>query len=171
MKRTDLEHIIRAAGSIAQDDEIIIIGSQAVLGQYPRAPAALLRSMEADIYPRNKSHLADLVDGSIGELSPFHETFGYYAHGVGKDTVVLPVGWEQRLIPVRNENTAGVTGWCLEIHDLIVSKYVAGRERDLEFASEAIKQGLVRDEILRERVSMLQVEKSIKEFILKRISK
>ena len=171
MKRTDLEHIIRAAGSITQDDEIIIIGSQAVLGQYPRAPAALLRSMEADIYPRNKSHLADLVDGSIGELSPFHETFGYYAHGVGKDTVVLPDGWEQRLIPVRNENTAGVTGWCLEIHDLIVSKYVAGRERDLEFASEAIKQGLVREEILRERISMLQVEKSIKEFILKRISK
>ena len=70
MKRIDLEHIIRAAGSITQDDEIIIIGSQAILGQYPRAPEALLRSMEADIYPKNKRHLADLVEGSIGELSP-----------------------------------------------------------------------------------------------------
>ena len=170
MKRTDLEHIIRAAGSITQDDEIII-GSQAVLGQYPHAPEALLRSMEADIYPKNKRHLADLVDGSIGELSPFHETFGYYAHGVGKETVVLPDGWEQRLIPIKNENTAGITGWCLEVHDLIISKYVAGRERDLEFASEAIKQGLVQEEILRQRVSMLHVEKSIKDRILKRIGK
>lgn len=53
MKRIDLEHIIRAAGSITQDDEIIIIGSQAVLGQYPQAPETLLRSMKADIYPKN----------------------------------------------------------------------------------------------------------------------
>ncbi len=75
MKRIDLEHIIRAAGSITQDDEIIIIGSQAVLGQYPHATEALLRSMEADIYPKNKHQLSDLIDGSIGELSPFHQTF------------------------------------------------------------------------------------------------
>jgi hypothetical protein len=169
MERTDLEHIIRVAGSITQDDEIIIIGSQAVLGQYPHAPKALLRSMEADIYPKNKSHLSDLVDGSIGELSPFHETFGYYAHGVGKETVVLPDGWEQRLIPIRNKNTAGVTGWCLEIHDLIISKYVAGRERDLEFASEAIKQGLAQEKLLRERISMLHVEQSVKDRIIKMI--
>ena len=171
MRRTDLEHIIRAAGSITQDDEIIIIGSQAILGQYPHAPEALLRSMEADIYPKNKSHLADLVDGSIGELSPFHETFGYYAHGVARDTVVLPDGWEQRLIPVKNENTAGITGWCLEIHDLIISKYAAGRERDFEFTSEAINQGLVEKKILRQRVSMLPVEESIKDRILKKIDK
>ena len=57
MKRTDLEHIIRAAGSIVEDNEIIVVGSQAILGQYPDAPASLLRSMEADIYPKNKPEL------------------------------------------------------------------------------------------------------------------
>ena len=171
MKRTDLEHIIRAAGSIAQDDEIVIVGSQAVLGQYPNAPQTLLRSMEADIYPKKKSHLADLVDGSIGELSPFHHTFGYYAHGVGKETVVLPSGWEQRLIPIKNENTAGITGWCLEIHDLIIGKCVAGRERDIEFAAEAIKQGLVQQSILKERISLLQVEASIKNRIIEQLKR
>jgi hypothetical protein len=169
MKRIDLEHIIRAAGSITQDDEIIIIGSQAVLGQYPQAPETLLRSMEADIYPKNKHHLSDLVDGSIGELSPFHETFGYYAHGVGEETVVLPEGWKERLIPIKNENTAGVTGWCLEIHDLIASKYVAGRQRDLEFAEEAIEQGLARKKILRQRIALLPIEGSAKDRILKTI--
>lgn len=33
-----------------------------------------------------------MIDGSIGELSPFHETFGYYAQGVDETTAVLPEG-------------------------------------------------------------------------------
>lgn len=37
MKRSELEHIIRASGEIAGDDEIVIIGSQAILGQFPNA--------------------------------------------------------------------------------------------------------------------------------------
>lgn len=32
MKRSELEHIIRAAGSIANDSEIVVIGSQSILG-------------------------------------------------------------------------------------------------------------------------------------------
>ncbi|UCF90742.1 MAG: hypothetical protein JSW39_21015, partial [Desulfobacterales bacterium] len=146
-----------------------IIGSQAILGQFPNAPDSLRRSVEADIYPKNKPDLADLIDGSIGELSPFHETFGYYAHGVGAETVVLPQGWQQRLVAVRNDNTAGVTGWCLEVHDLLISKYVAGRDRDLDFAAETIKQGLVRKDVLLDRVRMLPLEKSAKDRLRKRI--
>ena len=169
MRRIDLEHIIRAAGSIADDDEIIIVGSQAILGQFPNAPESLLRSVEADIYPKHKPDLADLIDGSIGELSPFHETFGYYAHGVGVETVVLPQGWQQRLVAVRNDNTAGITGWCLEVHDLLISKYVAGRDRDLEFAAETVKGGLVRKDVLLDRVKMLQLEESAEDRLRKLI--
>lgn len=170
MKRTDLEHIIRAAGSIVEDDEIIVVGSQAVLGQYPDAPDSLIRSMEADIYPKNKHSLSDLIDGSIGELSPFHQTFSYYAHGVGKDTVTLPDGWEGRLVPIQNDNTRGVTGWCLEIHDLLASKYVAGRERDMEFAAEAIKHGLILKDLLDERIKLLPVNQSLQERYLRKIA-
>ncbi len=72
MRRSELEHVIRASGDIAQDDEIIIIGSQAILGQFPDAPVRLLTSMETDVYPRNKPDLADRVDVAIGEGSPFH---------------------------------------------------------------------------------------------------
>jgi hypothetical protein len=46
----------------------------------------LLTSQEADIYPLGDPAKSDLIDGTIGELSPFHETFGYYAHGVGPET-------------------------------------------------------------------------------------
>jgi hypothetical protein len=59
MTRSELEHIIRAAGAIAADDVIVVIGSQAILGQHPDAPTALLVSIEADVYPRNKPQLSE----------------------------------------------------------------------------------------------------------------
>jgi hypothetical protein len=119
--RTQLEHIIRAAATIADDDEIIVIGSQAVLGQFPDAPPELLVSNEADVYPKNRPERADLIDGSIGELSPFHDTFGYYAQGVGEGTAKLPEGWRDRLVPLKTPATRGATGLCLEL------PFVAGR--------------------------------------------
>ena len=90
MTRSELEHIIRAAGSIANDSEIVIIGSQSILGQFPDAPASLLVSAEADVFPMRDPQLSDLIDGSIGEGSPFHEMFGYYAQGVDDKTATLP---------------------------------------------------------------------------------
>jgi hypothetical protein len=81
MNIKQLEHILRACGSIAGCREIIVIGSQALLASHPDAPEELLRSVEVDCYPLDDPAKADLIDGSIGELSPFHETFGYYAHG------------------------------------------------------------------------------------------
>ncbi len=86
-------------------------------------------STEADVYPKNRPERSDLIDGSIGEGSPFHEAYGYYAQGVGEETATLPEGWKDRLVPVRNANTRGATGWCLEAHDLVLSKYVAARRR------------------------------------------
>ncbi len=98
MTRSELEHLIRAAGATADDVEIVVIGSQSVLGQFPAAPTALLVSAEADLYPRNRPELADLIDGSIGEGSPFHALYGDYAQGVDESTAVLPRGWQDRWV-------------------------------------------------------------------------
>jgi hypothetical protein len=110
LRRSDLEHLIRAAGRIAGERELVIIGSQSVLGQFPDAPVALLMSMEADLYPRAHPELADKVDGAIGEGSAFHQVHGYYAQGVGPDTATLPRGWQRRLVRVENQNTNGYAG-------------------------------------------------------------
>lgn len=67
MTRAQLEHIIRAAGTIADVDDITVIGSQAVLGEFPDAPAELLVSKEADVFPSHHPERSDLIDGSIGE--------------------------------------------------------------------------------------------------------
>lgn len=169
MTRAQLEHVIRAATQIAGDDELIVVGSQAVLGQFPNAPATLLVSVEADVFPRNKPELASLIDGSIGELSPFHETFGYYAHGVEPGTARLPGGWEDRLVPIRNPNTRGATGWCLEIHDLLVSKLIAGRDKDLEFARVAFGEGLARSQSVRERLAATFIEPAQRSLLEQRL--
>ena len=162
MKREQLEHLVRAAAQIADDEELIIVGSQAVLGQFPDAPPALLISNEADLFPKNKPELADLIDGTIGELSPFHETFGYYAHGIDEATATLPEGWKNRLVPVKNENTRWATGWCLEVHDLVVSKLVAGREKDLEFARDAARHRLVGEQVLKERLAGTHLQTEVR---------
>ena len=93
MTGAQLEHIIRAAGTIADDSDVIVIGSQAILGSFPNAPEEFLVSNEADVYPRTRVERSDLIDSTIGEGSPFQREFGYYAHGgIDHTTAVLPDG-------------------------------------------------------------------------------
>jgi|SRR5579859_1040053 len=159
MKRSELEHVIRACSAIVEDNELVVVGSQAILGQFPLAPAELLLSLELDVYPRNKPELSIVIDGAIGEHSSFHHTFGYYAHGVSPETAVLPHSWESRLIPVRNENTRDATGWCLEAHDLAVSKVVAGRDKDRDFVAALLKHRMAEGSILKDRLLQLDLDK------------
>jgi hypothetical protein len=114
MKRSDLEHILRASKGVTGETEFIVIGSQSILGPVPDAPRVLRQSMEADLYPKHRPELAADIEGSLGELSTFHQTFGYRADGVSPNTATLPKGWEERLVRLSNENTGGAVGWCLE---------------------------------------------------------
>lgn len=116
MRREEFEHVIRAAAAIVRD-EIVVIGSQAVLGQYPNAPESLLKSLEVDLFPRNDPERAGEIDGAIGDGSRFHQTYDYYAHGVGPETAIAPAGWEQRLVrlelPAILRRDGTVIAWCL----------------------------------------------------------
>lgn len=157
MNRAQLEHVIRAASAIAQDDELVIIGSQAILGAHPDAPDELCVSADVDLYPRHKPELADLIDGSIGEISPFHQSFGYYAQGVGPETAILPAGWEARLVAVR---AGSATGLCLDPHDLFVSKYAAGRPKDRDYLRAAIRAGLAHRETVLTRLTATPLDEA-----------
>lgn len=159
MTRAELEHAIRAACDVAHDTEVYVFGSQAILGQYPDAPDALRQSAEADIAPVHAIHMVDVIDANLGELSSFHQAFGYYVHGVGLDAAVLPKGWERRAIRVRNENTNEYTGWCVEAHDLAVSKLVAWREKDRDFVRVLLAEELVSGRKLLLRIGQLPKHK------------
>jgi hypothetical protein len=143
MKRHELEHIIRAAGAISETKELVILGSQAILAKYPNAPEELTVSQEVDTYPLDNPQLADLIDGCIGELSPFHEQFGYYAHGVGPETACLPRNWRERAIGICNESTKDIMGLCLSPVDLAASKLVAGRDKDILFVGIMLQNNYI----------------------------
>ena len=160
MNIRQLEHILRACSGIAECREIVVIGSQALLATYPDAPEELLRSMEVDCYPLDDPAKADLIDGSIGELSPFHETFGYYAHGIGPETAALPVGWRGRAVQLENENTGGAVGLCLSPEDLAISKLLAGREKDVEFVRQMLRARIVTEAALRSLATELNPDQA-----------
>jgi len=108
MRRAELEHVLRAAAAVTEDADIVVIGSQAILGQFPDAPEALPVSREADVYPRNQPERSDEIDGSLGDGSYFD-----------------------------------------------AASCVAGRQRDREFAEEALRHGLAKPAELRRRVGGL----------------
>lgn len=151
MKRRELEHILRAAAAITQRDTFIVVGSQSILGALGDAPGVLGVSMEADIIVCDAPDLADVIDGALGELSPFHATFGYYAQGVGEETAVLPDGWKDRLVLMRDPKS-GARGLCLDPTDLAVAKLAAGREKDIPFVAELIARGFVEPDEVERRI-------------------
>ena len=160
MKREEFAHAIRAAGAVLGVREVLVIGSQAlhasVAGELP--PEAS-RSVEVDVAAMSDDadgRMADLIDGSIGEASMFHATFGYYAQGVVATTAVLPAGWRERLVRFETPGTSGVVAWCLEPHDLWVSKAIAGRPKDLEFCGTLLDRELVRRDRLRQRLAQVE---------------
>lgn len=133
MNRRDLEHLIRASSTLTEEYELVVIGSQAILGTDPNPPSELTVSMEADIYPLHNPDLAEKIEGAIGEGSRFHETYGYYAQGVGPETAKLPLGWEARLRRVPETAQGNGIGYCISVVDLFLSKAAAGRDKDREF--------------------------------------
>lgn len=175
MKRSELAHILRAASTITDDSRILVIGSQSILASFTddQLPAEATRSIEADIafFEDPGETKADAVDGAIGEESPFHETNGVYGQGVTIATAVLPDGWQERLVAFDDPEASPSQAVCLEPHDLIVSKLVAGREKDRRFAKALVAAGLVDIDILRSRVELLPTIPAIKGRLLKQLGR
>ena len=84
---------------------------------------------------------------------------GFYVHGVSVEAADLPDGWEARTISVCDSRlTRGGTGLCVESHDLAASKLSAFREKDLEFVTVLLSEGLVEPSVLLARIGALHVD-------------
>lgn len=59
-------------------------------------------------------------------------------------------------VPARVGSERAPVAWCLEVHDLVLSKCAAGRDRDWDYAREALRAGIVRGDLV-ERVALLPV--------------
>jgi len=159
VNRQQLAHLLRSACAIAHDADVLVIGSQSILGSFDEEelPPEATASQEADLAflhdpARNK---ADDVEGAIGEMSTFHEKYGIYAEGVHIDTAILPDGWQNRLVSWGVQSSEPAKPRFLEPHDLAVSKLAAGRPKDHDFVSALIRRGLLDVAVLRKRASSL----------------
>jgi hypothetical protein len=159
VNREQLAHVLRAASSIVTDRRILVIGSQSILATYDEEelPVEATASIEVDLafFDDDDEVRADQVDGAIGELSQFHETFGFYAQGVSVSTAVLPNGWRDRVVMWSNSSTGSAAAAFLDPHDCLVSKLVAFRAKDRAFAASLLRAGLVNAVTLRERIGAL----------------
>lgn len=165
MRREQLEHAIRTACQIIGRSEVIVVGSQSILGTFreDELPAEATMSIEIDILPIADGNdeikrLADLIEGAAGELSPFEELHGFSIDGADLETSALPAGWRDRLVKVQNANTAAptgepqFTGWCLDKEDVCVAKLCAFREKDQNFVAALISAGLVDAAVIASRL-------------------
>lgn len=156
MKRHELEHVLRASAAITNDTSFVVIGSQAVLLPFPNAPTELLLSNEVDLYPAMHPEHADLLDGAIGQLSVFHDTFGYHADGVGPDTATMPTDWMQF---AKLYYIGDLTAVSPDLHDLAVSKCVAGRDKDAVWVAALLRHRMIDSKRLQERLRALDSAK------------
>jgi hypothetical protein len=154
MRRDQLEHAIRTACQIIGRSEVIVVGSQSILGTYreDQLPADATISVEVDILPvgvdnDETTRLADLVEGVAAEFSPFEVLHGFSIDGVDMETPALPEDWRSRLVKIQNASTAApsgepqFTGWCLDKEDLCVAKLCALREKDRNFVTALLRAG------------------------------
>jgi hypothetical protein len=154
VKREQLEHVLRACAAIVNEKSFVVVGSQAVLLPHPDAPTEVLMSNEIDLYPALHPELAELIDGTIGQLSMFHDTFGYYADGVGPTTAKMPGDW---MSFAKLHYIGDITVICPDLHDLAVSKCVAGRDKEAHWVSGLLRHKLIEMPRLLERLKALDL--------------
>jgi hypothetical protein len=155
--------VLRAVCEVTNDPDIVVLGSQAILGSYDEddLPAAATMSMEADVAwlaDSAERERAEMVNGEIGEQSGFHDMYGYYPEGISVATAILPEGWQDRLQTWNLASSQPAHPLFLDKYDLAVAKLAAHREKDKAFVGALLDAGLLETERISERAAILPAE-------------
>ncbi len=153
VRREEFRDALRRAAEITGDRDLVVIGSQAIHGAFTPGvlPGAAVASGEVDILPSDDAEgdKAWLLAGRGGSWDERAEI-----DGVDISTATLPEGWTDRLIPFAlDDQPATVIGWCLDPHDLVVSKAIAGRDKDRRFIEALVGAKLVDPAVALDRMS------------------
>jgi len=169
MKKSQVDQLLRAAKDVTGEDRFVIVGSQSLHGKGIDVDA-LLASIETDLYIPNNEKKTELLN-AIGEGSQFHETYGYYAEPVDERTAILPKKWRERLVNLPPGDTNGARGLCLEPHDMAISKYIAGRDKDLQLLEALVRKGLLNGDTLLKRLEDTSIDEARKSAARARINR
>jgi hypothetical protein len=158
LNRDRVDHILRAAGAITGKSKFVLIGSAAIAAWRADIPEVMAMSRDVDLFAYdtpNAGEVADLLDGAIGQASPFDNEFGYYCDGVDELTAVLPTDWEERARTYSNDATKGVEALVPEPNDIALSKAVAWREKDVDWLRAAIVHRIIDVDVMCARIVLL----------------
>lgn len=155
MKKEQLLHVRRAAADIS-GEKSFVVGSQAILLALQAPDEGFTLSDEIDLYPSMAPEKSEVIDGAIGALFLFHDTHGYHADGVSPETAVMPPDWMSR---ASFQYFGGLTAISPELHDLRVSKCVAGCQKDAEFVRILLRDGHVLIDTLTSRIAQIDGQK------------
>ena len=64
MKKQQLDHILRAAGTITGQKQFVIVGSQALHGKYPDLADSIVMSAEVDLFAPKQPDATELLNDS-----------------------------------------------------------------------------------------------------------
>jgi hypothetical protein len=146
LRRSDVDHILRAAASLSNHARFVMVGTGAVIATARHIPVAMMLTVEIDIYADgvdDPEPISELIDGSIGHLSQFHRTFGYYGDGVSPRTAVMPLDWRTRATEYKTQDGLA-TAICPSADDIAVAKLCAWREKDQAWLREGLRSGIVK---------------------------
>ncbi len=157
MRKSDLFELLAAIKSLAPDEIPIVVGSQAVhlVTNFP--PEIVRQSIECDflLTGDGKSEIRAAINKKLGVFSPYQIEHGFYADALGLATVILPTNWRERLQTLK-DRSGNVIAHVAEIHDIAVSKLIAGREKDYLFLKELISREHISLEIFLERAKLVK---------------
>jgi hypothetical protein len=174
MNRAQLELVVSEIARRFDLDYFYVVGSAAVLASLPDATAGILTATrDVDVIPQpvereRQSRVMDQIDFVLGEASDFDVEHGFYAQAVDDSTVTYaPAGWKERAIPLR---VGDKTALCMDPHDLMLSKYGAGREKDLLFNRALAGTGVVSRKVLLSHLQDVRCDDCLRELIHERIA-
>jgi hypothetical protein len=155
VRKSDLFELISAIKNLSPDEIPIIVGSQSVhiITNFP--PEIVRQSIECDfLIVGGKSGTRVEINKKLGVFSQFQIEHGFYADALGLATVILPIGWQERLQNLEDENGKVIAN-VAEIHDIAVSKLIAGREKDFVFLKELFLLEYISIETFIERAALI----------------
>lgn len=170
MRKSDLFELITAIRKLSPDEVPVIVGSQAVhyITDFP--PDIVRQSIECDfLIVGGKSETRAEINKKLGVFSQFQIEHGFYADALGLATVVLPTGWQERLVDIEDENGNPVAR-VAEVYDVAVSKLIAGREKDFVFLKELFLREYISVETFLERAGLIN-EMPQSEVLMSRLEK
>ena len=154
MRKQNLFKLTAEVRKITKDLPVIV-GSQAIFAITDFPPEIVRKSIECDyLLLKDFAEKRPNLTEQLGVFSDYQKETGTYADILGLATVVLPYGWEKRLVKLQDENDETIA-FCAEIHDVAVSKLMAGREKDFEFLQTAFQSDYLEIETFIERIKLI----------------